>query len=337
VIVLAFAVLVAMLGTYVLLDGYDLGVGALHLFVARGEREREAVLESIGPFWNGNEVWLIAAGGMLFALFPQVYASSFSGFYLPFMVLLWLLMFRGIAFELRGQFPSELWRSFFDTTFAVASVLLIVILGVALGNVLRGVPLDADHYFLGTFAFLLNPYAIAVGVLATAALAQHGAAWIAARVDGPPALRARDALRILWPTVVGLTAVVTIATLFVHSPWPNLRAMPAIALAPAASLVGLLGVGAFSLRPRTIPADPQRVFAASMLFLGGLLCSAAVTLYPYLLPGYPSAEAGLSIFSETPSPVALATILSIAIAGLLLVAAYRTFVVRKLAAGARRS
>ena len=112
-IVLAFVVLVVMLAAYVLLDGYDLGTGAVHLFVARDDDERAAVLESIGPYWNGNEVWLIAAGGTLFALFPQVYASSFSGFYLPFMVVLWLLMFRGIAFELRGQFPSDLWRGFF--------------------------------------------------------------------------------------------------------------------------------------------------------------------------------------------------------------------------------
>ena len=120
-IVLAFIVLMVMLGVYVLLDGYDLGTGAMQLFVARGDRERAAVLESIGPYWNGNEVWLIAAGGTLFALFPKVYASSFSGFYLPFMGLLWLLMFRGIAVELRGLFPS-LWRSFFDVTFAVAVI-----------------------------------------------------------------------------------------------------------------------------------------------------------------------------------------------------------------------
>ena len=168
-IVVAFLLLVAMLGVYVLLDGYDLGAGAVHLFVARDDAERAAVLDSIGPYWNGNEVWLIAAGGTLFALFPQVYASSFSGFYLPFMVLLWLLMFRGIAFELRGEFPSDLWRGFFDVTFAAASVLLILVLGVALGNIVRGVPLDTAHYFQGTFAFLLNPYAVGVGLLAVAA------------------------------------------------------------------------------------------------------------------------------------------------------------------------
>jgi cytochrome d ubiquinol oxidase subunit II len=324
-IVLAFIVLMVMLAAYVLLDGYDLGSGAMQFFVARGDRERTAVLDSIGPYWNGNEVWLIAAGGTLFALFPKVYASSFSGFYLPFMVLLWLLMFRGIAFELRGQLPSDLWRSFFDVTFSAASVLLILLLGVALGNVLRGVPLDKDGYFLGTFAFLLNPYALGVGLLAVAALAQHGAAWIAARVQGAPALRAAAALRVLWPIVLVLTLVMTIATLFVHSPLPNLRTLPAFALAPLASFAGLLAVAAFAFSGRA-----KRVLAASMVFLAGLMASAAFTLFPYLLPGFPAPETGLSIFAEPPSPVALATILTIAIAGLLIVAAYRTFVERLL-------
>jgi cytochrome d ubiquinol oxidase subunit II len=327
-IVLAFLVLVVMLGVYVLLDGYDLGVGAVNLFVARDDAEREAVLESIGPYWNGNEVWLIAAGGTLFALFPQVYASSFSGFYLPFMVLLWLLMFRGIAFELRGQFPSDLWRGFFDVTFAAASALLILVLGVALGNVLRGVPLDPAHYFVGTFTFLLNPYAVGVGLLAVLALAQHGAAWIADRVDGPPARRALTAIRILWPLVLGLTGVMTIATFRVHSPVPNLLAMPGIAVAPLCSIVGLVGVATFVLQGRT-----PRLFAASTLFLAGLLASAAATLYPYLLPGYPSPETGLSIFSAPISPLALQTMLPIAIGGLLIVAGYRSFVGVRLSAG----
>jgi len=327
-IVVAFVVLVAMLAAYVLLDGYDLGAGAVHLFVARNDAERVAVMESIGPYWNGNEVWLIAAGGALFALFPQVYASSFSGFYLPFMVLLWLLMFRGIAFELRGQFPSDLWRSFFDVTFAVASTLLILVLGVALGNIVRGVPLDAGHYFLGTFTFLLNPYALGVGLLAVAALAHHGAAWVAARVDGAPAARARSALKILWPAVLVLIAIVTIVTFAVHSPSANLRAMPAIALAPLCSAAGLAGVAVFSLQRR-----PRRAFEASTLFLAGLLASSAATVYPYLLPGYPAPQTGLSIFSAPAPPFALATILPVAIGGLIFVAAYRTFVGLRLNAG----
>ncbi|MGH8164855.1 MAG: cytochrome d ubiquinol oxidase subunit II, partial [Rhodanobacteraceae bacterium] len=156
----AFWLLIAMVTMYVLLDGYDLGVATISPLVARTDEERAATMQSIGPFWNGNEVWLIAAGGSLFALFPQAYASAFSGFYLPFTIVLWLLMFRGIAMELRSHFKSELWHGFWDFCFTSSSVLLVALFGIALGNIVRGLPLDREGYFLGTFAFLLNPYAI---------------------------------------------------------------------------------------------------------------------------------------------------------------------------------
>jgi cytochrome d ubiquinol oxidase subunit II len=328
-IVLAFAVLVAMLAAYVLLDGYDLGLGAVLLFVAKTDAERIAVLDSIGPYWNGNEVWLIAAGGALFALFPQVYASSFSAFYLPFMVLLWLLMFRGIAFELRGQFPNPLWHAFFDTTFAVSSTVLILLLGVALGNIVRGVPLNAAHYFEGTFAFILNPYAVGVGLLAVLAIAQHGAAWVSARVEGPPMERALRAVRILAPIVIVLAGIITLATFGVHSPLTNMRALPVIVIVPLISLAGLCALTAFAYR-----GEGTRTFTASTVFVAALLGSAAVTLFPYLLPGYPDPQTGLSIYTAPTSPFALATILPIVITGLILVAAYRTFVATRLTAKA---
>ena len=321
---LAFIVLALMLGIYVLLDGYDLGVGMIHLFVARNDDERAATIASIGPFWNGNEVWLIAAGGTLFAFFPLVYASSFSGFYLPFMVVLWLLMFRGIALELRGHFRNELWHQFFDLTFSVASGLLVLLYGVALGNVVRGVPLNASHYFEGTFAFLLNPYAVGIGLLAIIALALHGSAWVAMRVEGAPARRAAQAMQILWPTVAVLAAAMTYGTLRVHSPWPNLQAMPWIALAPLASCAGLIGIV-------TIREQPRRTFAASTLFLAGMLASASATLFPYLLPGFPSADRGLSIYTIPVSPNVLATMLPVVVVGLAIVGAYRAFVTERLA------
>jgi cytochrome d ubiquinol oxidase subunit II len=157
--VAGFAVIAFLLTGYVLLDGYDLGVAAIAPLIGRSDHERASAMASIGPFWNGNEVWLIAAGAALFALFPAAYASSFSGFYLPFIVALWLLMFRGIALEVRERRASELWHQFWDAAFSLASGLLIVLFGVALGNLLRGVPLDSAGYFQGTFAFLLNPYA----------------------------------------------------------------------------------------------------------------------------------------------------------------------------------
>src|SRR5947209_15747327 len=142
-----FILVAFMLIMYVLLDGFDLGAGIIHLFVARTNTERRIVLRAIGPVWDGNEVWLIAAGGTLFFTFPLLYASSFSGFYLPLIIVLWLLMGRGIAIELRSRFPNPVWTAFWDGVFALCSVLLAMFFGAALANVVRGVPLDAHGYF----------------------------------------------------------------------------------------------------------------------------------------------------------------------------------------------
>jgi len=187
----AFVILAFMLGTYVLLDGFDLGIATIAPLIGRTGAERESAMRAIGPFWNGNEVWLIAAGGALFALFPKAYASAFSGFYLPFVIVLWLLMFRGIAMELRGHFATKVWRDFWDFAFTASSALLVLLFGVALGNLIRGVPLDANGYFVGSLGFLLNPYALLVGFTAVATLALHGAAFATMRIEGAPGDRAR--------------------------------------------------------------------------------------------------------------------------------------------------
>src|ERR671935_2167289 len=142
-----FLILAVMVTVYVILDGFDLGAGALHLLVARNDQEREQVTEAIGPVWNGNEVWLIAAGGVLFMAFPQAYASSFSGLYFGLIIVLWLLVGRGLSLELRHQLDNPLWKSACDVVFALSSGALALVFGVALGNVVRGVPLDADGYF----------------------------------------------------------------------------------------------------------------------------------------------------------------------------------------------
>src|SRR3989449_3642941 len=136
-----------MIAAYVVLDGFDLGAGIVHLVAARTDAERRLVLRSIGPFWDGNEVWLLAAGGTLYFAFPQLYASSFSGFYLPLMMVLWLLMLRAIGIEFRTHMENPVWQGFFDVIFSVASVLLAIFFGAALGNVIRGVPLGQDGYF----------------------------------------------------------------------------------------------------------------------------------------------------------------------------------------------
>ncbi len=314
----AFVLIAFMLTMYILLDGYDLGVAAITPLIARSDRQREGSMRSIGPFWNGNEVWLIAAGAALFALFPLAYASSFSGFYLPFIVVLWLLMFRGVAMELRSHFPSEIWHQFWDACFAGSSALLILVFGVALGNLLRGLPLNTNGYFNGTFAYLLNPYALLVGVFALAVLALHGAAFIMIRIEGAPSDRARTLYGGLWTAALVLLLAVTVATFFVHV---GLRTISWIDGVGVLSLVSLVWSRVAVSHGRAVQA-----FAGSCAFIAALLVSAAGTLYPYLIPAYPAGRSGLSIFDASPSPGALVTALAVIIVGLLAVIVYSSMV-----------
>jgi cytochrome d ubiquinol oxidase subunit II len=319
--VAGFVVVAFMLTMYVLLDGYDLGVAAIAPAIARSERERAAAMASIGPFWNGNEVWLVAAGAALFALFPIAYASSFSGFYLPFIVVLWLLMFRGIALELREHFPSELWHQFWDTAFSISSALLIVLFGVALGNLLRGVPLDAAGYFQGTFTFLLNPYALLVGGFALCTLGMHGGTFLMLRLEGDLETRARREVLTLWWAVLALYLVVTAFTFAIREPpggsW--LFAMPVLSLA---ALVGLRWSAA---RDRA-----GRAFTMSSLFIASLLTASAGTIFPYLLPAFPQGRGGVSIFDAAPSSVALGCALTVSLVGIGVVCVYGPIVWRRM-------
>ncbi len=316
----AFGLIAFMLAIYVLLDGYDLGIAAITPLVARTDREREGSMRCIGPFWNGNEVWLIAAGGVLFALFPQAYASSFSGFYLPFIVVLWLLMFRGIAMELRSHFPTEIWHQFWDAAFAISSALLILLFGVALGNIVRGLPLDAQGYFAGTFAYLLNPYALLVGIFAVAVLMLHGAAFLVMRTQGPAEVRTRALMRPLWAVVLVLYLAVSAYTVVERG--------ASVSWIDAIALVSLVALGALAMLARR--GHDRRAFTASCIWVASLLVQAAATLYPYLLAG-PGGKGGLSIFAAEPSPVALASALGVTIVGLIAVAIYGTLVFRQMA------
>src|SRR4051812_40072783 len=158
---------------YAILDGFDLGVGAWHLFVKKDE-ERRMMLNAIGPVWDGNEVWLVTGGGALFAAFPEAYATVFSGFYLPFMALLCALIFRAVAIEFRSKEPWPWWRSMWDWLFCLGSTLSAFLIGVTMGNIVRGIPLDAEHEFAGSLLGLLNPYALLMGVTTVLLFAMHG-------------------------------------------------------------------------------------------------------------------------------------------------------------------
>jgi cytochrome d ubiquinol oxidase subunit II len=278
-----------MLAVYVLLDGFDIGAGAMYPLLARSEEERRMVLAAIGPVWNANEVWLIAAGGTMFFAFPALYASSFSGFYLPLMIVLWLLILRGTSLEFRGHIRSQVWHPLWDFVFCASSLLLAIFYGAALGNVTRGVPLDATGYFLeplwtdfrvGPHTGILDWYTIPAGLLALAALALHGSLWIACKTEGPLASRARRlASRIWWPTVV-LLFLLTFLTWRVQPQFTaNFSRWPAGFLLPALAVGALIAVS-FALRR----ANDRRAFLCSSVYLAAMLGSVAFSLYPLVLP-----------------------------------------------------
>jgi cytochrome d ubiquinol oxidase subunit II len=282
-----YAIVALMLTAWAVLDGFDFGAGIVQHIVARTEDERGAVIASIGPVWDGNEVWLVAAGGVLIFAFPRAYAAAMSGMYLPLMMVLWLLVFRGIAIELRGQVAHALWRTGWDGMFALASTAMAFVAGVALGNVVRGVPIDESGWFhLELFAFggphagAIDAYAGLVGVLAMVALAAHGATYVAWKTDGELAARSIATARRAWLVAVVLAAAVTAMTAWIrpalfaslaHRPW----AWPLPAAAIASPLVAVRALG----RQQAL-----RAFLASSVFVASLLLATAATLYPVLLP-----------------------------------------------------
>src|SRR5579864_8167578 len=200
-----FVLVAVMIIAYVVLDGFDLGAGVLHLLIARTEEERRTVIRTIGPVWDGNEVWLIAGGGTLFFSFPLLYASSFSGFYLPLIIVLWLLMVRGVSIELRSHIHNPVWSAFWDGLLFLGSALLAIFYGAALANVVRGVPLDSKGFFFEPLWTTFNPkdanpgildwYTILIGLLALAALTAHGANFLVMKTVGTVNARAR---RLAW-------------------------------------------------------------------------------------------------------------------------------------------
>jgi cytochrome d ubiquinol oxidase subunit II len=284
-----FWIVALMLTAYVVLDGFDLGVGIVYLFVARTEAERAQALRSIGPVWDGNEVWLLAAGGTLFFAFPMLYASAFSGFYLPLMMVLWLLILRGVSVELRGHSTDPLWRTFFDGLFSFASVLLTIFFGAALGNVVRGVPIGADGYFFlplwtnwrtGPNPGILDWYTVLGGVLALAALSLHGALYLALKTEGDLERRCLRFARGLWIATVTLTAIGIPATVIARpASLNNYKGHPILVLVPLA-VVASLAIMRWAMHGTSgLPA-----FLGSCAYLSSMMVGAVMGLYPVLLP-----------------------------------------------------
>jgi len=327
-----FCLVALMIATYVVLDGYDLGAGIIHLFVARSDDERRQVLQSIGPFWDGNEVWLLAGGGTLYFAFPALYAASFSGFYLPLMMVLWLLMLRGIAIEFRSHVESPVWRPLWDTVFGGASTLLAIFFGAALGNVVRGVPLAASGFFFlplwTDFAVsgeleILDWYTVVIGLAAFFTLVLHGALWVALKTEGAIEERCRALALRTWWAVAALVAIITVLSFHIQPQIAaSFGARPWGFAVPAVALLSLALVRLWT------PRRSAAAFLASSVFIAAMLSSAAFGLYPYVLPSRPDPQFGLTIANASAASYGLRIGLAWWVPGVALAIGYAVFTYR---------
>jgi len=308
-----YIVLMTMLAIYVILDGYDFGAGIIHLFFAKKEKDKKAITNAIGPFWDANEVWLIAAGGVLFFAFPTLYASSFSGFYLPLIMILWLLIFRAIGLELRGQVHNKIWETIWDKAFGIASLLLALFFGVALGNVVRGVNLgnvvngvstqEPHYFFLPLWNSTLSPQAehlgiidwftLLLGVIGVVSLTIHGANWIIFKTNSDLNKKLKN---VVFNLNIVLLILVIISLLVWHiiepEPFHNFLDKPWLWIFPIITFVGLLGM----FKVKSFKKDGLG-FLFSTLFLFGGLTSTVASIFPKLLPSTNSVNPDLTIYN----------------------------------------
>jgi cytochrome d ubiquinol oxidase subunit II len=328
-----FIIIALMLTTYVVLDGFDLGAGVIYLLIAKTPAERRMVIRTIGPVWDGNEVWLIASGGTLYFAFPQLYASAFSGFYLPLMMVLWLLILRGIGIELRAHIDNHVWQSFFDFIFCGSSSLLAIFFGAALGNVLRGVPLGADGYFfeplwtnfrVSGHPGILDWYTILAGVIALVTLTVHGALYVATKTESGLSRRARSVALILWPVQFFLTCISLLATYFVRPHLlHNYGEHPIGILVPIA-----VGAGLTLIIWAAPKGKDKLAFIGSTLYIAAMLVGAVFALYPIVLPASTNPDLSLTIYNTAAGHHGLVVGLAWWSIGALLAIGYFVFIYR---------
>jgi len=309
----------ALFAGYAILDGFDLGVGALHLFT-RGDEHRRILINAIAPIWDGNEVWLVAGGGALFAAFPNVYATAFSGFYIAFMLLLFCLIFRAVSIEFRSKQPMAWWRTFWDISFSVSSLLAALLIGVALGNIARGIPLDSEGAFHGSFWSLLHPYALLVGVCTVVLFLMHGSIFLLMKTEGP---LQKQILSWTKPAIIAFIGCYLALTLSTFVTVPHLA--KAFFSRPILYLVALINLLAIINIPRQMKRGrPLRAFFSSATTMLTLLLLFGVSAYPHLIYSHPLAANSLTIYNAASSTKTLWIMLIIAACGLPLVLVYTT-------------
>ncbi|MBN2225846.1 MAG: cytochrome d ubiquinol oxidase subunit II [candidate division Zixibacteria bacterium] len=302
---------------YAILDGFDLGIGALHLFT-KSDTDRRVMINAIGPVWDGNEVWLVTGGGALFAAFPEVYATSFSGFYMAMMLLLFGLIFRAVAIDFRSKQPMRWWRQFWDVSFSVSSIVSSLLIGVALGNIAWGIPLNEEFEFVGSFWGLLHPYALLVGVTTVALFMMHGAIYAVMKTDGDLQARVRGWVNntiIIFVICYVMTTLVTL--IYVPHMTANLKAFPVLFIIPILNALAIANI------PREIHHEREfRAFLSSCASMAALLALFGIGMYPNMILSRPMVDYSLTIYNAASSAKTLNIMLIIALLGMPLVIAY---------------
>jgi cytochrome d ubiquinol oxidase subunit II len=291
--VLWFALWGVLWAVYFMLDGFDFGAGMLRNFLAEGESDRGLALAAIGPVWNGNEVWLITAGGATFAAFPLVYASMFSFLYLPMLLILFSLIVRGVSIEFRNKSEGAKWRSWWDWALAISSLTAPLVLGLGFGNIFEGLPIATDGY-RGGFWMLFNGYGLLTAILFIALFLQHGALWLEYRTSGSLAVRSRALASFLWYVVLGIAALFLVATAFATRIYDNYLSRPALFLVPLLAVAFLVAVKPLHARSRVLGA-----FSASCAAIVLVLATAFIGLFPDLIPSSIDPAASLTAFNSS--------------------------------------
>ena len=305
-----FILIGILLSGYAVLDGFDLGVGALHL-LTKTDEERRIMINAIGPVWDGNEVWLVTGGGAMFAAFPDVYATVFSGFYSALILLLSVLIFRAVAIEFRSKRESKRWRQSWDVAFSLSSFLIPLLLGVALGNIALGVPLGADKEFAGTFFGLLNPYSIIVGITTVAIFMMHGAIYIVMKTEG----ELHDKIR-GWVN----NTIIFFVICYVTTTMATLIYLPHMTDSfkdhPEFFILALLNMLAIANIPREIHHKKDfNAFLSSCASIFALLALFAIGIFPNMVLSNPNPEYSLTVYNAASSEKTLTIMLIIAAIG----------------------
>lgn len=333
-----YIIIAIVLAVFFVLDGYDFGTGIIHLFFAKKEKDKEVIAKSAGLFWDSNEVWLVAAGGMLFMAFPKFYASAFSGFYLPLIIVLWLIVFRAIGLEFRSQFKYQMWKDIWDTSFGVSSLLLALFFGIALGNVVRGVNLggvengvsvyEGHYFFLPLWDSSFSPlsetpgvidwFTIIIGLIAVVTLAIHGANWVILKTNS-------SINSTLKSVIFKLNIALAVLTLFSLVVWQivnpnsldNFIDKPYLIVFPLLYLTGLIGL--FFIHK--IKKDSYGFVLSTLLIIGGISSSLA-SLFPVILPSINQVHGPLTIYNTATSSYGLSVALTWGIVGFILLFVY---------------